>query len=421
MKSKQIPEIRFSGFTGDWRQQKFGDIYDVLSGFAFKRSDYVKVGVPIINGESIQHGSISIKNLNFLPEVFLDKYQNFVLDSGDIVLGLNRPITNGHLKIAQVPKDLQGALLYQRAGKIIVLNNTDINFSYQLLENEVSKFVLKEAVGSDQPFISTSKLKNWLIIVPSQKEEQSEIGEFYNKVVRLISFYQQELTTLKQTKQGFLQKMFPKEGESVPEVRFPGFTGDWEVRKLDSIVDKVKSYSLSRDVETSEYTGYKYIHYGDIHTKVADIIDGSSNLPNIKAGSYELLEKGDLVLADASEDYQGIATPAIITMNLPYNLVSGLHTIALRPKSKLVDSLFLYYLINSPIFRKYGYKAGTGMKVFGISATNLLKFENFFPVLEEQVEIGIFLKRLDDTIALHQSELDALKETKKAFLQKMFV
>ncbi|OUB99905.1 hypothetical protein BK784_15285 [Bacillus thuringiensis serovar medellin] len=203
-----------------------------------------------------------------------------------------------------------------------------------------------------------------------------------------------------------------------PEIRFLGYIEEWEQRKLDSIVDRVKSYSLSRDVETNEYTGYKYIHYGDIHTKVADVIDESSNLPNIKVGNYELLEKGDLVLADASEDYQGIATPAVITIDIPYKLVSGLHTIALRPKQ--VDPLFLYYLINSPTFRKYGYKTGTGMKVFGISVTNLLKFEGMFPLLEEQTKIGKFLKQLDDTIVLHQQELTTLKQTKQGFLQKMF-
>jgi type I restriction enzyme, S subunit len=205
---------------------------------------------------------------------------------------------------------------------------------------------------------------------------------------------------------------------NIPEIRFSGFAGEWEQCTLHSMVDRVKSYSLSRDVETSKYTGYKYIHYGDIHTKVADIIDECSDLPNIKAGNYELLEKGDLVLADASEDYKGIAAPAVVTIDVPYKLVSGLHTIALRPKQ--VDSMFLYYLINSPIFRKYGYKTGTGMKVFGISATNLLKFESLFPVLEEQTKIGNFFKQLDDTIALHQQELTTLKQTKQGFLQKMF-
>ncbi|MFC4409014.1 restriction endonuclease subunit S [Chungangia koreensis] len=203
-----------------------------------------------------------------------------------------------------------------------------------------------------------------------------------------------------------------------PQFRFAGFINDWEQRKLDSIVDRVKSYSLSRDVETIEDTGYKYIHYGDIHTKVANVIDESSNLPNIKAGNYELLEKGDLVVADASEDYQGIATPAVITVDSPYKIVSGLHTIALRPKQ--LDSMFLYYLINSPTFRKYGYKTGTGMKVFGISATNLLKFEGWFPVLEEQTKIGNFFKQLDETISLLQRKLELLKDTKESLLHKMF-
>lgn len=206
--------------------------------------------------------------------------------------------------------------------------------------------------------------------------------------------------------------------DHTPEIRFPTFNDVWTQRTLNSVADRLKSYSLSRDVETKEFTGYKYIHYGDIHTKVAEIVDKNTNLPNIKPGKYELLEKGDLVLADASEDYQGIAAPAVITENVSYKLVAGLHTIALRPKS--IDSLFLYYLLNSPTFKRYGYKTGTGMKVFGISVTNLMKFESMFPLLEEQIKIGDFLRKIDKTIDLHQQGLTTLKQTKQGFLQKMF-
>jgi len=202
------------------------------------------------------------------------------------------------------------------------------------------------------------------------------------------------------------------------EIRFPGFTVEWNQCKLEDVADRMKSYSLSRDVETADDTGYKYIHYGDIHTKVADIIDENSELPNIKVGNYELLQKNDVVVADASEDYQGIATPAVVTYTPEFNLVSGLHTIALRPKKTV--AIYLYYLLNTQIFKKYGYKVGTGMKVFGISSTNLMKFEARYPSLDEQEQIGNFLKQLDDTIALYQNELDVLKKTKKGFLQKMF-
>lgn len=203
-----------------------------------------------------------------------------------------------------------------------------------------------------------------------------------------------------------------------PEIRFSKDLSSWKTSKLEDLVERVKSYSLSRDVETKKDTGYKYIHYGDIHTNVANIVTAYSSLPNIKTGNYELLKKGDLVLADASEDYQGIAKPAVVYHDTSSKLVAGLHTLAIRPKK--IDSLFLYYLIYAPTFRKYGYKTGTGMKVFGISVSNVLNFEVSFPSLQEQAKIGQFLKFFDDLISLHQHELTTLKQTKQGFLQKLF-
>lgn len=203
-----------------------------------------------------------------------------------------------------------------------------------------------------------------------------------------------------------------------PELRFNNFTNGPIKYKLSEITKRIKSYSLSRNVETKEDTGYKYIHYGDIHKKVANIIDRESRLPNIKPGNYELLKRGDLVIADASEDYQGIAAPSIVNDNLTYNIVAGLHTIALRPIK--ADSLYLYYLFNSQKFRKYGYKVGTGMKVFGISVSNLVQFESYIPSISEQVEVGILLKKVDQTIKLQQQLLNDHKQLKKAMLQKMF-
>ncbi|GAK03913.1 type I restriction-modification system, specificity subunit S [Geomicrobium sp. JCM 19037] len=208
------------------------------------------------------------------------------------------------------------------------------------------------------------------------------------------------------------------ENKRVPKVRFAEFSGEWMTRSLSELVDRVKSYSLSRSVEVNNFTGYKYIHYGDIHTKVATVIDEGSVLPNIEAGDYDFLLNGDLVLADASEDYQGIATPSVVTINTPYKLIAGLHTIALRPKTTY--SLFLYYMFFAEHFRRYGYKVGTGMKVFGISVTNILRYEVGMPCQQEQTKIGNFFKQLDEAITLQQQELDSLKQTKQGFLQKLF-
>ncbi|GMR71251.1 restriction endonuclease subunit S [Aerococcus viridans] len=209
-----------------------------------------------------------------------------------------------------------------------------------------------------------------------------------------------------------------KDSQKAPNIRFKGFTDDWEQRELENLVTRVKSYSLSRSVETNSDTNTKYIHYGDIHTHVADKIEKGTKLPNIIPGDYETLNKGDLVLADASEDYQGIATPAIVMTQTDYSLVAGLHTIALRPIK--IDSLYLYYLIKSSTFRKYGYKVGTGMKVFGISVNRLLEFKAFMPITEEQSKIAELLLLMDKSITLHQRKLDQLNQLKEALLHQMF-
>lgn len=209
------------------------------------------------------------------------------------------------------------------------------------------------------------------------------------------------------------------EMKKVPRLRFRGFQEDWELCKFERIFEKVKSYSLSREVETNELTGMKYIHYGDIHTKKADKVSENSNIPNIIKKNFALLEIGDLILTDASEDYKGIATPAVIRENTSFDIVAGLHTIALRPKN--IDPMFLYYLIKAPTFRKYGYKVGTGMKVFGISSSKVLDFTTYIPKNDETKLVSSFLEKIDYALDLHQRKLDQLKELKKAYLQVMFV
>ncbi|WP_458102834.1 restriction endonuclease subunit S [Enterococcus faecalis] len=206
--------------------------------------------------------------------------------------------------------------------------------------------------------------------------------------------------------------------KKVPRLRFRGFQEDWELCKFERIFEKVKSYSLSREVETNEFTGMKYIHYGDIHTKKADKVSENSNIPNIIKKNFALLEIGDLILTDASEDYKGIATPAVIRENTSFDIVAGLHTIALRPKN--IDPMFLYYLIKAPTFRKYGYKVGTGMKVFGISSSKVLDFTTYIPKNDETKLVSSFLEKIDYALDLHQRKLEQLKEFKKAYLQVMF-
>jgi type I restriction enzyme S subunit len=250
------------------------------------------------------------------------------------------------------------------------------------------------------------------ITIP-EVDEQIRIGSFFSTLDNLIAFHQRKLELMKQMKKGLLQKIFCQ------ELRFEGFDEEWELHQFGDLVDKIKSYSLSRDIESSSLTEYQYIHYGDIHTKVADIIDENTDLPYIKGEGYELLQQNDLIVADASEDYEGIAEPAVIKELANRKIVAGLHTIALRPKE--TDSVFLYYLLHTRQFKEYGSKAGTGMKVFGISFPNLAKFEAKIPPLEEQLEIGDFFLNLDKQINLRSQKYILLQKLKNSLLQQMFI
>ncbi len=202
------PELRFPGFTAPWEQRKFGELFILKSGVAFKLSEYTKTGIPIINGESIKAGKISLEKVNYLPNEYQYKYQECLLFPGDIVLGLNRPIIDGELKISRIPSDIKTCLLYQRAGKIIFKVNMEENFTYQLLSKEVLTFTRREAVGSDQPFITTTKLNKWNLYLPVKDEERRKIGNLLDNINNIITLHQRKLEHLQLLKKALLQQLF---------------------------------------------------------------------------------------------------------------------------------------------------------------------------------------------------------------------
>lgn len=291
-------------------------------------------------------------------------------------------------------------------------------FIFNWLAKSKEKIVRKFLQGG-QGNLSSSIIKNLNVKIPDNISEQNKVGRLIGVIDEIIELHQRKINTLEVQKKAYLNRIFPNNNETTPRLRFDRYTEEWEHHKFSDLLIKLKSYSLSRNVETTTRTGTKYIHYGDIHTGVADKINNYSGIANIRNENYETLQKGDIILADASEDYQGIAEPAVIVENTEFEIVSGLHTIALRPTVSV--SLFLYYLIKSPIFRRHGYRTGTGMKVFGITSTNVLKFETYYPNSEEQFNISNFLVWLDEIITLHHSKLSILKKLKKAYLNKMFI
>ena len=222
-----------------------------------------------------------------------------------------------------------------------------------------------------------------------------------------------------------LEKMFPKDGESVPEIRFDGFTDPWEQRKFGDCFEFLKSNTLSRAGLNGENGTARNVHYGDILIKFGDCLDGErSDLPFITddtvlpkfAGS--ILREGDVIFADTAEDEA--AGKCVELRKLPKEpTISGLHTIPARPRFPFGTGYLGHYL-NSDAYHRQLLPLMQGIKVISVSKAALQDTQVRFPGLSEQSAIGAALNEIDSLITLHQRKYDKLVIFKKSMLEKMF-
>ena len=401
MEMKNTPKLRFPGFTYPWEQRKFGELFILKSGVAFKLSEYTKTGIPIINGESIKAGKISLEKVNYLPNEYQYKYQECLLFPGDIVLGLNRPIIDGELKISRIPSDIKTCLLYQRAGKIIFKVNMEENFTYQLLSKEVLTFTRREAVGSDQPFITTTKLNKWNLYLPVKDEERRKIGNLLDNINNIITLHQRKLEHLKLKKKSLLQKLFPKEGEVYPELRFPGFTGPWEQCKLADVANIIMGQSPSSQNYTDNPNDDILVQGN------ADLIDGQV-VPRLWTKEItKSIDEGNIIMT--------VRAPVGDVAKTAYKVVLG------RGVAGIKGDEYIYQFLLKLKYNHYWRSLSSGSTFESINSNDIKNLIIDIPCDEERTKIGNLLRTTDSLINLYQRKLEHLKLLKKALLQQLFV
>lgn len=400
MRNKQTPDIRFAGFSGNWEERKLGDLAEFLKGNGYAKSDLTDEGKPII-----LYGRLYTKYETVIESVdtYTIEKEKSVISKGNEVIVPASGETSEDISRASVVSE-PGIIL---GGDLNIVRPSDeiepVFLALTISNGKQQKELTKRAQGKSVVHLHNSDLKEVNLLFP-KKEEQTQIGNFFKQLDDIIALQQQELDTLKQTKQGFMQKMFPKEGESVPEVRFPGFTGDWEQRKLGEVFSYKQGQQIPVEDQYFENTG-------DLKRFIRIVDLTSINEPErfINYDGNNVVKTDDLFMIRYGQ-------PGIVGYG--YTGVIANNLFRLIPKIETVN-LFYKYIFEFIYPQIKSLSSSTTMPALSFKSMDVLELK--IPGIDEQQKIGKFFKQLDDTIALHQRELDALKETKKAFLQKMFV
>ncbi|QQP70179.1 restriction endonuclease subunit S [Carnobacterium sp. CS13] len=413
MKNNKQPEIRFRGFTEDWEQRKFGDLLEPKDGVrrgpfgsALKKDIFVPESDYVVYEQQNAIYNNYATRYNITKEKF-EELKKFSLTEGDFIMSGAGTIG----RISRVPKGIKLGVFNQALIRFRInkeLTDSEYFIQFVRADNMQRKLTGANPGSAITNLVPMSDVKQWSVLVPS-KQEQREMGDFFKTIDDTIALHQQELTALKETKQGFLQKMFPKEGERVPEIRFPGFTDDWEQRKLGDIADSFSGGTPTAN-NRDYYNGHiPFIRSGEINSDTTELFITEEAIKN---SSAKLVNNGDILYAlyGATSGEVGISkingaiNQAVLAIKPRFGDDSYFISQWLRKQKQTIISIYL--------------QGGQGNLSGGIVKKLMIDI----PISkEEQIKISIFFKQLDNTIALHQRELDLLKETKKAFLQKMFV
>ena len=387
MKEKvQSPELRFDGFTDDWEQRKFADFIDVKSGKDYKH---------------LNSGSIPVYGTGG----YMLSVDRALSDIDAIGIGRKGTIDKPYL--LKAPFWTVDTLFYA-----VPKQNIDLQFSLSIFK-KINWKKFDESTGV--PSLSKTVINSVGASVPSY-EEQQKIGSFFKQLDETIALHQRKLDLLKEQKKGYLQKMFPKNGAKVPELRFAGFADDWEERKLGDVGDTFTGLT-GKTKEDFGHGSAKFVTYVNVFQNPIATLD---QLDAVEIDEKQnQVQKGDVFFTTSSETPEEVGMSSVWTYDTK-NVYLNSFTFGYRPRVSF-DLNYMASMLRSPSIRKKITFLAQGISRYNISKTKMLEIEIPAPNLSEQKKIGSFFKLLDDTIALHQHKLDLLKEQKKGFLQKMFV
>ena len=397
------PKIRFKGFIEDWEQRKFSDIAARESSVSTSASD-----IPSVEYEDVvaEEGRLN-KDIRLKEAV----KSGITFDGSQVLYGKLRPYLHNWLN-----PDFKGIAV----GDWWVLKpiNMDKDFLYRLIQTQQFDNIANQSSGSKMPRADWNLISNSEFMVPFSKEEQSKIGGYFDSLDHLITLHQRKYEEMKKLKKYMLQKMFPQNGKNIPEIRFEGFTEDWEQRKLGDLVDRVtrKNQDLVSELPLTISAQYGLIDQNEFFERRVASKDVSG---------YYLIEKGEFAYNKSTS--ADAPWGAIKRLDRYKNgVLSTLYIVFGIKENNPVDSDFLvsYYCTN--LWHKGIHEiAAEGARNHGllnIAPADFFGTKLMIPQdIEEQKKVGAYFKRLEALITLHQRKYEELQKIKKFMLQNMFI
>lgn len=409
------PKVRFKGYTDDWEQRKLGEITELKSASRVHKDEWTSNGVPFYRSSDVMAAINGTENEKaFISEELYEKLSKVSgkLEEGDILVTGGGSVGNPYIVPDNKP-------LYTKDADLLWIKNKGKFHPYFLYEFFFSP-TFRNYLGSIShvgtiAHYTITQLSDTPICLPSF-EEQKKVGEYFQSLDHLITLHQRKCENAQKLKKYMLQKMFPKNGTNVPEIRFEGFKDAWEQRKLSDI------YGSIGNAFVGTATPY-YAEQGHFYLESNNVKDGQINHNSeifINDEFYEkqkdkLLHTGDMVMVQSGH----VGHAAVIPEELNNTAAHAL--IMFRNPKEEIEPYFLNYEYQTDKAKKKIENITTGNTIKHILASDMQEFVVDVPKYEEQKVIADYFRNIDHLITLHQHKCEELKNIKKFMLQNMFV
>lgn len=404
------PEIRFKGFSGYWEKKHLNHEVELFSGLTYSPKDIREKGVFVIRSSNVKNGQIvQADNVYVNPEVI--NCSN--VQKGDIIVVVRNGSRSLIGKHAQINTCLDNTVI---GAFMTGVRSDSPEFINALFDTNKFTAQVEKNLGATINQITNGAFNSMVFMFP-EDQEKTAIGNFFQKLDALINQHQQKHDKLNSIKKSMLEKMFPKKGKVIPEIRFGGFSNDWFEVKLGEIA-RIKGRLGWKSLKQNEYLSEgpamiagKHIENGHIDWSKVDHIPEWRYIESPEI----ILKNGDVIFSKDGS----LGNPAVVS-NLQCKATINSTMMLVRPSNNL-DSNFFYQVLNTKPFKELIKEKVSGSSIPHLFQADMKLFKFYSTSLEEQYKIGIYFKQIDSLINQHQQQITKLNNIKQACLSKMFV